>query len=261
MNSNRIISSLLLLFLLFIPAGAFVSAETSSNQVIYDYAEVLSAEEKGQLEVLAREYADKRKTDFIFLSTRDTGGRDVEDFMGDFYDDERVGYDKPHGNAAILTIDLDNGDVYSAGFGIAEDLLDDHRLDLIMDEIIGDLRSENYASAFETFIIMAEDYMGYRAGISPNNLIFEWWFQILVAAGVAGVVVGGMAYNSGGKVTVNKNTYMDAENSRVVSRRDTYLRKTVSKRRKPSSNNSRGGRGGGGVTRGGRSHSGSRRSL
>ena len=73
-----------------------------------------------------------------------------------------------------------------------------------------------------------------------------------------------MAYNSGGRVTVSEGTYRDFSSSRVVDRRDNYLRTSVTKTRKPSSDNNSSGGGfsgggsSGGTTSGGHSHSGSR---
>ena len=64
--------------------------------------------------------------------------------MQDFYDENAPGYDQPHGNTAILTLDMQNRDVYLAGFIKAEDYLDDSRLDLIRDKITPDLSSGNY---------------------------------------------------------------------------------------------------------------------
>ncbi len=97
-------------------------------------------------------------------------------------------------------------------------------------------------------------------------ILFNLWFQIVVSLVIAGIIVGAMAYNSGGRVTVSQGTYMDFSNSKVINRRDNYLRTSVTKTRKPSNNNKSsgggfGGGGGGGTTSGGHSHSGSRGSF
>ena len=62
-------------------------------------------------------------------------GKDIIDYMEDFYDEKGLGYDKSHGNTAILTIDMKNGDIYLAGYYKAEKYLDDYRLDIIRDKI------------------------------------------------------------------------------------------------------------------------------
>lgn len=233
----------------------------ASNQktTVYDFANLLTKEEVGQLEALSKELSPERETDFVILTTNDTEGKDVVQYMQDFYDKNALGYDGPHGNTAILTIDMQNREVYLAGFYKAEKYLDNQRLDLIRNKITPYLSDGDYFQAAQLFIELAYDYMGYKPGVNPENILFKWWFQILAAVIVAGIVVTLMAYRSGGRVTVNDRTYMDNRTSRVVGRKDTYVRTTVTKVKKPSSNNSSGG--GGGITGGGHSHSGSRGSF
>ncbi|MBW8349761.1 TPM domain-containing protein [Bacillus sp. IITD106] len=228
------------------------------EQKIYDYAGLLTDDQVQKLEAMANEYGAKRNTDFIILTTNGTEGKGAKKYMQDFYDDKAPGYDKPHGNAAILTIDMEKRDVYLAGFYKAEKYLDDERLTQIREKITPDLSSGNYEQAFEDFIKTSYKYMGFRPGVNPDSLFFNIWFQIICSLGLAGIIVGIMAYNSGGRVTINSSTYEDSNNSRVLDRRDIYIRTTTTKRRKPSNNSSGGGsRGGGGFTSGGHSHSGS----
>lgn len=240
-------------------AGAF-----HTKRRIYDFAGLLNGEEIEELESISEKYSAKRETDFIILTYSDPKGKDIVEYMQDFYDEEALGYDKPHGNAAILTVDMKNREVYLAGFYKGEKYLDDYRLDLIRDKITSDLSRGDYFNAFHTFIKTSYKYMGIRPGVNPNNILFNLWFQIAASLGIAGIAVGIMALNSGGRITVNAATYQDSVNTRVIDRRDIHLRTTVTKRRKPSNNKSNSGggsggiRSGGGVTKGGHSHSGSR---
>ncbi|GIN70228.1 UPF0603 protein YdjH [Bacillus sp. J14TS2] len=238
-----------------------VMAASPTKQRIYDDAGLLSEPETEKLEALAEEYSVKRETDFIILTTNDTKGKDIIPYMQDFYDEKGLGYDKAHGNTAILTVDMQERDIYLAGFYKAEKLLGDDRLDLIREKITPAMSNENYYDAFETFIVTADEYMGIRFGLSPNNVLFQLWFQAAVSIGLGAFIVGGMAYNSGGRVTINNKTYENSSTSRVVNKRDQYIRTTTTKRRKPENNSSSRSGGGGGRTGGGHSHSGSRGSF
>ncbi len=268
MRSNRFFKWALVfsLIIVLIAGMGFVSAKPQAKERIYDFANLLTREEKIELEKLSAKYSSRRKTDYVILTTSDSMGKDIVEYMEDFYDDEGLGYDKPHGNTAILTIDLKNRDLYLAGFYRAEKYLSDDRLDLIRDKITPDLSRGNYYDGFASFIKTSYRYMGVRPGVNPENILFKLWFQVLVSLGLAGILLGIMSFNSGGKTTVKADTYQDFANSRIISRGDTYLRTDVSKHKKPSSNASSsmggssggGGRGGGGVSRGGHSHSGSR---
>ncbi|WP_154441424.1 TPM domain-containing protein [Tissierella pigra] len=254
---------ILSLVIIFTVVSSVALGELSPKERIYDFANLLTKEEKMELENIANKYSSKRETDLIILTISDSMGKDIIDYTEDFYDEKGLGYDKSHGNTAILTIDMKNGDIYLAGYHKAEKYLDDYRLDIIRDKIAPDLSKGNYYDAFYSFIKTSYKYMGIRPGVNPENILFKFWFQVMVSLGIAGIAVGIMTYNTGGRTTVNAGTYQDHTNSKIISRRDTYLRTDVTKRKKPSNNNNSGGgnsRGGssGGVSRGGHSHSGSR---
>ncbi|WP_077368254.1 TPM domain-containing protein [Anaerosalibacter sp. Marseille-P3206] len=260
----KLIPLFIIVFLLFPLVINVAIAASKTKQRIYDFAGLLTDEEIVNLEEMSEKYSSKRNTDIIILTTDDTGGKDVVKYMEDFYDEKALGYDKPHGNCAILTIDMQHREVYVAGFYRGEEYLDNDRCSLVREKITPDLSSGNYHDAFYTFIKTSYKYMGIRPGVNPNNIIFNSWFQIIVSLIVAGISVGIMAFNSGGRITVNEGTYRDFSNSRVIDRRDNYIRTSVTKHRKPSDDNHNSGGssgGGGGVTSGGHSHSGSRGSF
>lgn len=252
---------ILIVFFLILPV-AFISAaaESPAKQRIYDDAGLLSDTEVKELEKLAEKYGAKRETDFIILTTNNEKSIDVVEYMQKFYDEKAPGYDKPHGNTAILTLDMKNRDVYVAGFYKAKTYLDNHRATLVREKITPALSDGDYYKAFGSFIKTSSKYMGFRPGVNPDNILFNLWFQIIASLVIAGGAVGIMAFNIGGKVTVNARTYQDNENTRVNHRKDQYIRTSTTKRRKPSNKSSGSGfgGGGGGVTRGGHSHSGSR---
>jgi uncharacterized protein len=247
--------TLLFIGLIFIPT-VFAN---DSKQRIYDYANLLTDEEIERLEQLAYEHSEKRNTDFIIITSPDADEKDIIKYVQDFYDDMAPGFDKSHGNTAILALDMDDSDVYLAGFYKAEKNLDDSRMDIIRNKITPYLSSEDYYEAFTLFIETGSRYIRYVPGVNPDSFLFDTWFHILVALGIGMLVVGTMAYNSGGKVTVNERTYTG--DFKVLKQKDVYLTKSVTKRKKPSNNSSGGGGGGGGITSGGHSHSGSRGSF
>lgn len=243
----------LFLFGFFSPVNA-----DESKQRIFDDANLLTENEIERLEKLAHEHSAKRKTDFIIITTPDADGKDIVRFVQDLYDEKAFGYDKPNGNAAILVLDMSERDVYLAGFYKGKKNLDSERMNLIRGKIAPLLSSGKYDEAFSQFIETGSQYIRYIPGVNPESFLFQTWFHILLAIGIAALVVGGMAYNSGGKITVNERTYTGDFN--VLERKDIFVNKKVTRRRKPKKNSSSGGGrgGGGGITRGGHSHSGSR---
>ncbi|WP_019640284.1 TPM domain-containing protein [Paenibacillus fonticola] len=242
---------------LAVPGGIAAAAETKT--LIYDEANLLSPGEYDELNAMANEYGAKRETDIIIITSNNPENIDVVKMTEDFYDDRAPGYDKPHGNAVILTLDMNNRDVYLAGFYKAEQYLDDGRLAQIRNKITPNVSSGDYKLAFEKYIKTAHKYMGFKPGVNPDNPLFNIGFQLIAALVVGGIVVGIMAYRSGGRITVNRRTYEDASTSGIVGRQDQYLRTTTTKRKiERNTGGGSGGRGGGGITSGGHSHSGSR---
>jgi len=234
------------------------AAAVDEKTLIYDNAKLLTPQEYKELNTMANEYGAKRETDIIIITTNNAENIDIEKMTEDFYDEHAPGYNKSHGNAIILALDLRNRDVYLAGFYKAKQYLDDGRLKKIRGKIASDLSSGDYKLAFEKYIQTSYKYMGFDPGVNPDNILFNIWFQLGGALAVGGIVVGMMAYRSGGRVTVNRHTYEDASSSGILDRQDQYIRTTVTKRKiEKSSGSSRSG-GGGGVTGGGHSHSGSR---
>ncbi len=239
------------------------AAAAENKQLIYDDAGLLSAEAYGELNALANRYGARRETDIIIVTSRNAGNADVMKMTEDFYDEKAPGYDKPHGNAVILTVDMKNREIYLAGFYKAETYLDDSRLNKIRAKISPALTSGDYELAFRTYIRTTSNYMGYRPGVNPDNILFNGWFQLAVALVVGGIVVGLMVFRSGGRVTVTGRTYEDAGTSGVLEHSDRFLHTTVTKQKIERNSGGGGGRGGGGggTTSGGHSHSGSRGSF
>ncbi|WP_342567519.1 TPM domain-containing protein [Psychrobacillus sp. FSL K6-4046] len=243
------------LFLLLLPIGLTEAADT--KQRVFDEAGLLSASEIEALEKLSSEYSEKNETDFVFLTTDGADDKGLDTYVEDFADRTGIGYGKHNGSAAIVGIDMASRDVVLRGFDKAKEYLDDQRMDLLRDKITPSLSVGNYYEAFSDFILTADKYMEYNPGVNPESILFKWWFQLGASLALGGIIVGMMAFNSGGRVTVNSRTYFEENNSRINSKRDVFVNQTVSKVKKPTNNNNGGGSSGGGVTSGGRSFSGS----
>ncbi|WP_440119633.1 TPM domain-containing protein [Paenibacillus sp. QZ-Y1] len=254
------------------------SAAAENMTLIYDEANLLSQQEIDELNTLANEYGNERETDLIVLTTNNEEHLSEKLVTENFYDEQAPGYDKAHGNAVILTLDMYNRKVYVGGFYKGEEYVDNYRADQITAEIAPDLSDGNYKLAFEKYITLAYEYLGEKpdvnsgassgsssntypngsSSVNSDNILFNIWFQLGISVVIGGIVVGIMAHRSGGRVTVNRATYEDSSTSSVIDRQDRYIRTTVTKTKIEKNNNNGGG---GGTTGGGHSHSGSSRSF
>ncbi len=248
MRFNKMLLFVLAVLFLLMPFHSIVSAQsTNQQQFVYDYANVLTSEEKAQLESLSSKLSEERNTAFLIITLNESNNQDIVEYTKDFYDEQAPGYDKKHGNTAMLVIDLQQRDVFLSAFKKGKVYLGNNRLTKIRETITPELSAGNYYEAFTSYLNLTHEYMGYK----PDHLFFKWWFQLIVSICVGLIVVAIMAYRSGGKVTVSARDYLNSGESSVVGQRDQYVRTTVSKVKKPSNK-------GGGTTGGGHSFSGSR---
>lgn len=250
MKIKTTLVALLLSILFVVPVSA------APSNYIYDYASLLTAGEVEELESLAQEFSAKTNTSLIVLTTNDTGGLYIKDFMANFYDNNHPGYNQPDGNTAILSLDMENRDIYLAGFHKAEDHLDTTRIDKILDKATPYITDGEYFEGFKTYMEETTYYLGLKPGYNPDSVFHKIWFQLLISLLIGALVVGLMVSNRGGKVTVNHTTYADSDESGVVSSDDRYITTHITKVKKPS-NNSKGG----GTTGGGSSFSGGGRKF
>jgi uncharacterized protein len=251
--------NIFLLALLFSLMGV-AGASAQAGQHIFDDANLLTEQERAQLEQFAAEQSRDSEVEFLFLTTTSTDGQAIETYMGDFFDGWAD--DNNQENAVLMTIDMGNREVYLAGFGTAEARLDDQRIQRVLDRIMPYMAAGDYGGAFEEAVTTSSRYMEFRPGVNPDSLFFNNWIHILLSLIIGGAVVGTMAFTMGGRVTTTSRTYFDENNTQVKSRRDRFRNKTVTRRKVPQNNTKGGGGfGGGGMTGGGRSFSGGGRKF
>ncbi|MFD1386886.1 TPM domain-containing protein [Oceanobacillus sp. FSL W7-1293] len=243
---------LVLITFLMLPA---VSAE---KQYIYDDANIFTDNERTDLEQRAAEYSEENEIDILILTKDESDGRDIQKYIDDFYDEQGPGYDGEHGDTVFMGLDFSGPsgerDVAVSGFYKGEEYVGPERAQQLADDLVPDLRNNDYYDASLLYFEKIERYMGVNPSINPDSIFLQTWFQLLAAVIIGAVIVGSMIFNMGGRVTTNASTYLDADNSRIKSKSDRYLRQTVTKT-KIQKNNSGGGRGGGSIGRTGGGHS------
>lgn len=259
---------------------------------VYDNYGLFTAEEITNLEDTCKQYGEEGKVDIVIITADGLDGKTRKQYLEDFYDEHSFGYEQATGTAALILINMDSNDrgVEIQGYGDAEYYVNNDRIEYMLDDIVPLLSDGNYYDAMVQYAKEVAYYMNEEEGVNTSpttgaegsgnyygessyagssdyygqeeNIFFNTFFQLAIALVIGAIVVGTMALQSGGKITVNNHTYLDEEHSRVIAHRDDYLRTTITRVKKPENNNS-GGRssGGGGVSSGGSSHSGGGRSF
>ncbi|GIO25143.1 YgcG family protein [Oceanobacillus sp. J11TS1] len=253
MRKHLITFSVLILLSLCILPSAF-----AEKQYIYDDANIFTDNERADLEQKAAAYSEENEIDILILTKDESDGRDIGDYIDDFYDEQGPGYDKTHGDTVIMGLDFSGGagdrDVDIGGFYKGEKYVDNDRAQQLANDLVPDLSADNFYDASLLYFEKVDRYMDVNPIVSPDSIFLQTWFHLLAAVIIGVIIVGSMIFNMGGRVTVNANTYLDANNSRVKSKSDRYLRKSVTKTK--IQKNSGGGSGGGTrITGGGHSRS------
>lgn len=247
---------------LFSHTSTVNGATTKDATYIYDTAGLLSSSQESRLEDSIAKLQDKYQVDVLILTVKESLSVNPTRFIQDFIDE---GCDKGFFNEdnVILFINTKQEEhwVEIQGYGKMEDLISNSRVDTILDDIQPLLSDNEFDKAVDEYVEHVTFYLKHpNSSLSKDNIFFQLWFQILLSLGIGGIAVGIMSYHSSGRITTNSRTYMDSSNSRLVGRRDIYLRTTTKKVKKPQ-NNGGSGKSGGGTSSGGRSHSGGGRSF
>lgn len=217
-----------------------------AETIIQDDAEIISSGEEEKLQALCDKILKEYDTSvYIWTDSGISGssnfGYAMEQFVAMY----------PEKDVIILMVGMYPGDrIYEVqGYGIAQEMINNKRCGKILDDMHSDMADGNYYSAMQTFCEKSYKYMGRHPRF--DSIVFSPVFQFVICL-IAGIVpVAVIAYNSGGRTTVNSHTYLDINNSRVIGSFDRYTHTTVKRTPKPHDNDSSGGGssgGGGGVS-------------
>lgn len=232
-------------FCLLMFLGANVITVNAQEQHVYDDAGVLSSDEISTLEneILTLQNAGsdlniKCSVDFYILTTNDLGGISFRQYMEDFYAKQNI-------NDCVLLLicfEADNRVSEIQGYGKAKEYLNSTRINKIFDKMESYLRSADYYDGCITYLTQSKHFLNKNP--NKDGVFHQIWFQLILSFIIGGCVMGTLAYNSGGKITVSQSTYLDTKNSKLLAKRDRYIRTSVTKTKRPennSSNNSSGG--------------------
>lgn len=241
------------------------------RQRIYDDIDLLSEHEKNELELLFSSYVQKNKLETFVYIIDDLDHKDAEEYLEDIWDENDYGYGSTDDYVLMLiNMEPGNREIQIQGYGNAQYKIDSSRCDAIFESIKSDMSNGNYFSALKDFIKQVDRYWNTTNSNSSTqptqsqndntskvaSTLKNTMIHLVISAILGGIIVGAMAISAGGRMTANQATYLDQEHSRLLARRDRYIRTTITKRAKPKEpKKSSSSSSGGGVTKGGSSHS------
>jgi len=210
------------------------SLQAAEKQRLFDEAELLSASEQVTIQVELDKISRELSADFIIVTKKKLDGTNIQYFANDFF--EKNG--NKNGSGAILAISMQERDINFTAFG---KIYDDHkrRLDKIRASIGKHLTAKRYHQSFMHFteLVRPSGFFGNFAKVAVT------WQPWVIALVVTLVVVGFLAYNHRGEITVGSSTYAVPGAFNLISSEDRYLRTTTTKTKVTSSKSSGGGGG------------------
>lgn len=232
---------------------AFASEEKT---YVDDQAGLLTSSEKETLNQKILSLKKKYDFDIVILTVPSRDTYSATTFINN-YVDKRANNNEISDNLVICFRDVEDRWLEIRGYEKAETYITEGRANSIIDEMTPDIRRNEYYDGFLVFLEEVDHYLG----IHPNPLTWTW-VQLLIGLAIGGIVTIIMVSQNDGKVTTNNRTYLDAANSGLVAKRDTYLTTTVHRVKIETSSGGGGSRGGGrSISSGGRSSSGAGRRV
>ncbi len=230
---------------------------------VFDNADVLTDEEEQKLRDYIAECEEKYHIDLVLV----TINQDVESLgywdtvmmnqADDFYDQNNYGYNKIHGDGALL---LDNWyeDEYGSQAGSwlstcgsVYNKMGNYEINQVVDAVYDRVESNPYA-AYKAYIDTTCEIM------NSGSLKLPWLLILIAPIVIAVIYASAHLVQSKAKDTTTAKTYVENGKYTVTDSRDDFIRKNVVSRRieTSSSGGVRSGGGGGHRSGGGVRHGG-----
>ena len=243
-------------------AAERTNQECDTQERVFDYADVLTADQEEALRALIAEQEKRTACDIVLVTLNEsladyaaayeeelgylTPDRYTMVYADNFYDEHKFGYDRPYGDGVLL---LDNwyreadGGVYSwlSTCGRAEDRFSSSMIDSLLTEALANADQDPYG-AYVKYVNLFAEMMTESGGI-PDIPVFAP--LVLAVLGTVLFVESALRNHRGSK-TVNLTTYVEGGKPELKRQEDIFLRKTVTKRHIERNTGSGGGGGGGG---------------
>ena len=227
-------------------AAERTNQECDTQERVFDYADVLTADQEEALRALIAEQEKRTACDIVLVTLNEsladyaaayeeelgylTPDRYTMVYADNFYDEHKFGYDRPYGDGVLL---LDNwyreadGGVYSwlSTCGRAEDRFSSSMIDSLLTEALANADQDPYGAYVKYVNLFAEMMTG--SGGIPDIPVFAP--LVLAVLGTVLFVESALRNHRGSK-TVNLTTYVEGGKPELKRQEDIFLRKTVTKR-------------------------------
>lgn len=233
-----------LVFILF--TSLFCSYSIASNKFIVDNANIIDAQSEEELNRMILDMRSSYSSDFVILTVSSLNGKTPRDYADDYYD-----YNGYADDGVLLLICTGSRDIYisSKGFGI--DAFTDYGIEKALDLIVDDISSVSFAKGAKTFLERADLYYSSAKNGQPFDVSNEptpanTYIIILVAVWIVALSIGLIVVTSmksklkSIRPQQNADIYMTSSEIDLLSSRDLFLYRNISRVPIPKSTSSGG---------------------
>ncbi|MDO4788014.1 MAG: TPM domain-containing protein [Johnsonella sp.] len=143
------------IFLFLLPLFSLsVSAE---NNRVFDHADVFESGQESEMNEEIAKAKDHIGMDIVIVTTEDAQGKTAEAYADDYYDYGDFGMGEENSGLLFL-IDFDNREMHISTTGFMIRVLDDKRIDAMLDDAYAYMEEDDYAGAASSIIENAVYY-------------------------------------------------------------------------------------------------------
>ena len=278
---KRKLFSLLLALLLILSLSAAASGAEPDAPWVMDNAGLLDSEEIQELNRQIQHLRSELELEIVIVTTYGTGGKGVQAYADDFYDQNGYGYGSSN-TGILLLLDMESREWYMSTCGDAIYIFTDYGLDQLGETILPWLSDGEYYRAFLAWLSELSPYVkAYRNGspidgyVPPDEYESPYGEEIyyyedhvgirvkpfpialligLVASGITILIMRSRMNTA--KLQKSAANYLKDGSFHLRRRSDMFLYSRVTKTPRPKESSGGGGssvhRSSGGVSHGGR---------
>ncbi len=199
----------------FFPGGTALAAEAPRR--VFDEAGLFDEGETGELESAIAEFRENwPSSDLAILTVDDAEGKTAAEYADDFYDSREIGSGS-QSSGALLSIDMDNREIWLSTLGETAGVLTDSRVEQVLDDAYGPVSEGNYAKGALAAISRIEAYM--KAGVPAGQYSSEGeaktyqarkrsleWYEIAFALAVSSAAAGAVCLTTANRYKMKEES-------------------------------------------------------